>query len=172
MKKLILTLTLVLAGIFTASAQKFALVDMEYILRNIPSYEMASEQLNQLSQRWQREVEAVGKEAETMYQNFLADKVFLTDEQIKAREQEIVNKEKEATDLRFKYFGPEGELYNKRLSLLKPIQDEVYEAIKQVAQQRGYQAILDRASSSNIIFASPSIDISNEVLARLGYGQN
>ncbi len=172
MKNLILTLTLVLAGIFTASAQKFALVDMEYILRNIPSYEMASEQLNQLSQRWQREVEAVGKEAETMYQNFLADKVFLTDEQIKAREQEIVNKEKEATDLRFKYFGPEGELYNKRLSLLKPIQDEVYEAIKQVAQQRGYQAIFDRASSSNIIFASPSIDISNEVLARLGYGQN
>lgn len=172
MKKLILTLTLVLAGIFTASAQKFALVDMEYILRNIPSYEMASEQLNQLSQRWQREVEAVGKEAETMYQNFLADKVFLTDEQIKAREQEIVNKEKEATDLRFKYFGPEGELYNKRLSLLKPIQDEVYEAIKQVAQQRGYQAIFDRASSSNIIFASPSIDISNEVLARLGYGQD
>ena len=172
MKKLILTLTLVLAGIFTASAQKFALVDMEYILRNIPSYEMASEQLNQLSQRWQREVEAVGKEAETMYQNFLADKVFLTDEQIKAREQEIVNKEKEATDLRFKYFGPEGELYNKRLSLLKPIQDEVYEAIKQVAQQRGYQAIFDHASSSNIIFASPSIDISNEVLARLGYGQD
>lgn len=172
MKKLILTLTLIIAGIFTASAQKFALVDMEYILRNIPSYEMASEQLNQLSQRWQREVEAVGKEAETMYQNFLADKVFLTDDQIKAREQEIVNKEKEATDLRYKYFGPEGELYNKRLSLLKPIQDEVYEAIKQVAQQRGYQAIFDRASSSDIIFASPSIDISNEVLNRLGYGQN
>lgn len=172
MKKLILSLTLVIVGIFTASAQKFALVDMEYILRNIPSYEMASEQLNQLSQRWQREVEAVGKEAETMYQNFLADKVFLTDDQIKAREQEIVNKEKEATDLRYKYFGPEGELYNKRLSLLKPIQDEVYEAIKQVAQQRGYQAIFDRASSSDIIFASPSIDISNEVLNRLGYGQN
>lgn len=172
MKKLIITLTLVIAGIFSASAQKFAMVDMEYILRNIPSYEMASEQLNQLSQRWQREVEAVGKEAETMYQNFLADKVFLTDDQIKAREQEIVNKEKEATDLRYKYFGPEGELYNKRLSLLKPIQDEVYEAIKQVAQQRGYQAIFDRASSSNIIFASPSIDISNEVLERLGYGKN
>lgn len=171
MKKLIVTLLLVVAAITSASAQKFAMVDMEYILRNIPSYEMASEQLNQLSQRWQREVEAVGKEAETMYQNFLADKVFLTDDQVKAREQEIVAKEKEATDLRYKYFGPEGELYNKRLSLLKPIQDEVYEAIKQVAQQRGYQAIFDRASSSNIIFASPSIDISNEVLSRLGYTQ-
>lgn len=171
MKKFVIAFLLIIAGIASANAQKFALVDMEYILRNIPSYEMASEQLNQLSQRWQREVEAVGKEAETMYQNFLADKVFLTDDQIKEREQEIVAKEKEATDLRFKYFGPEGELYKKRLSLLKPIQDEVYEAIKQVAQQRGYQAIFDRASSANIIFASPSIDISNEVLARLGYAQ-
>lgn len=171
MRKLVIAFLLIIAGIASANAQKFALVDMEYILRNIPSYEMASEQLNQLSQRWQREVEAVGKEAETMYQNFLADKVFLTDDQIKEREQEIVAKEKEATDLRFKYFGPEGELYKKRLSLLKPIQDEVYEAIKQVAQQRGYQAIFDRASSANIIFASPSIDISNEVLARLGYAQ-
>lgn len=171
MKKILLTLVLAIAGMAAANAQKFAMVDMEYILRNIPSYEMASEQLNQLSQRWQREVEAVGKEAETMYQNFLADKVFLTDDQIRAREQEIVAKEKEATDLRYKYFGPEGELYNKRLALLKPIQDEVYEAIKQVAQQRGYQAIFDRASSTNIIFASPTIDISNEVLARLGYAQ-
>lgn len=171
MKKIIIALIAIVASCAASHAQKFALVDMEYILRNIPSYEMASEQLNQLSQRWQREVEAVGKEAETMYQNFLADKVFLTDDQIRAREQEIVNKEKEATDLRYKYFGPEGELYNKRLSLLKPIQDEVYEAIKQVAQQRGYQAIFDRASSSNIIFASPTIDISNEVLSRLGYAQ-
>ncbi len=171
MKKIIIALIAIVASCVSVQAQKFALVDMEYILRNIPSYEMASEQLNQLSQRWQREVEAVGKEAETMYQNFLADKVFLTDDQIRAREQEIVNKEKEATDLRYKYFGPEGELYNKRLSLLKPIQDEVYEAIKQVAQQRGYQAIFDRASSSNIIFASPTIDISNEVLSRLGYAQ-
>lgn len=171
MKKLVISLLLVIAGIASASAQKFALVDMEYILRNIPSYEMASEQLNQLSQRWQREVEAVGQEAQTMYQNFLADKVFLTDDQIKTREQAIVDKEKEATDLRYKYFGPEGELYQKRVSLLKPIQDEVYEAVKAVAQQRGYQAIFDRASSSNIIFASPSIDVSNEILARLGYAQ-
>ncbi len=172
MKKLAITLLLIFAGIAAASAQKFALVDMEYILKNVPSYEMAGEQLNQLSQRWQREVEAVGKEAETLYQNFLSDKVFLTDDQIKAREQEIVAKEKEATDLRAKYFGPEGELYQKRVSLLKPIQDEVYDAIKQVAQQRGYQTVFDRASSSNIIYASPSIDISNEVLAKLGYANN
>ena len=172
MKKFAILLLAVLAGIAAASAQKFAMVDMEYILKNVPSYEMANEQLNQLSQRWQREVEAVGTEAQTMYQNFLADKVFLTDEQIKKRESEIVAKEKEATDLRCKYFGPEGELYKKRQSLLKPIQDEVYEAIKKVASERSYQAIFDRASSSNIIFASPAIDVSNEVLNKMGYGKN
>ncbi|MGN0209679.1 MAG: OmpH family outer membrane protein [Muribaculaceae bacterium] len=169
MKKFTIVLLLVFAGIASAAAQKFALVDMEYILKNVPAYEMANEQLNQLSQRWQREVEAVAQEAQTLYQNFLADKVFLTDDQVKQREQEIVNKEKEATDLRYKYFGPEGELYQKRVALLKPIQDEVYEAVKQVATQRGYQCIFDRASSSNIIFASPTIDVSNEVLQRLGY---
>ena len=171
MKKLAVTLLLIFAGIAAASAQKFAMVDMEYILRNIPAYEMANEQLNQLSQRWQREVEAVGKEAETMYQTYLADKPFLTEEQAKKREEEIVAKEKEATDLRYKYFGPEGELYKKRQSLLKPIQDEVYNAIKAVAQQRGYQDVFDRASSSEIIFASPTIDISNEVLNKLGYSK-
>ena len=132
---------------------------------------MANEQLNQLSQRWQKEVEAVGKEAETLYQNYLSDKVFLTDEQVKKREEEIVAKEKEATELRYKYFGPEGELYQKRQTLLKPIQDDVYNAIKKVADERGYQAIFDRASSSDIIFASPRIDVSNEVLAKLGYSK-
>ena len=171
MKKYVLVLVAIVASCAGAFAQKYAMVDMEYILRNIPSYEMANEQINQLSQRYQREVEAVGKEAETMYQNFLADKVFLTDDQIKAREAEIVAKEKEATDLRNKYFGPEGELYKKRISLLKPIQDEVYEAVKGVAQQRGYQTIFDRASSSSIIYSSPTIDVSNEVLNRMGYGK-
>ncbi len=169
MKKLALTLLLAVLGVLGASAQKFALVDMEYIFGKVPSYEMATEQLSQLSQRWQREVENLGSEAETMYQSYLADKVFLTDDQQKAREQEIANKEKEATELRFRYFGPEGELYQKRQTLLRPIQDDVYNAIKKVAEERGYQAVFDRASSSDIIYASPRIDISNEVLAKLGY---
>lgn len=171
MKKIAIILAIAIASCISASAQKFALVDMEYILKNVPSYEMANEQLNQLSQRWQKEVEAVGKEAETLYQNYLSDKVFLTDEQVKKREEEIVAKEKEATELRYKYFGPEGELYQKRQTLLKPIQDDVYNAIKKVADERGYQAIFDRASSSDIIFASPRIDVSNEVLAKLGYSK-
>ncbi len=169
MKKFALVLLLTVIGAIGANAQKFALVDMEYIVRNVPSYEMASEQLNQLSQRWQREIENIGTEAQTMYQSYLADKVFLTDDQAKAREQEIANKEKEATELRMRYFGPEGELYQKQQTLLRPIQDDVYNAIKRVAEERGYQAVFDRASSSEIIYASPRIDISNEVLTKLGY---
>ncbi len=171
MKKLILVMAIAFAGIFGANAQKFAMVDMDYILKNVPTYEMANEQLNQLSQRWQKEIEALGKEAETLYQSYMADKVFLTAEQAKKREEEVVAKEKEATELRYKYFGPEGELYKKQQTLLKPVQDDVYNAVKKVAEERGYQAIFDRASASDIIFASPRIDISNEVLAKLGYSK-
>lgn len=171
MKKIAIILALAVIGAVSAQAQKFALVDMEYILKNVPSYEMANEQLNQLSQRWQKEVEAKGKEAENLYQSYLADKVFLTEDQVKVREQEIVAKEKEATELRYKYFGPEGELYQKRQTLLKPIQDDIYNAVKKLAQERGLQAIFDRASASDIIFASPAIDVSNDVLAKMGYSK-
>ena len=169
MKKIALVLVAVLAGMFSASAQKFALVDMEYILKNIPSYEMANEQLNQVSQRWQREVDDLKKEADTMYKNFQSDMVFLTDEQKKKKEAEIVAKEKEASQLQYKYFGPQGELFKKRQSLIKPIQDDIYNACKKVCDERGFQVIFDRASSQSIIFASPRIDVSNEVLEKMGY---
>ena len=171
MKKFALLIVMAVVAVFCAKAQKFALVDMEYILKNVPQYEMANEQLSQLSQRWQKEVEAKGKEAENLYQSYLNDKVFLTEEQVKKREQEVVAKEKEATELRYKYFGPEGELYQKRQTLLKPVQDDVYNAIKKLAQERGFQAIFDRASASDIIFASPAIDVSNDVLAKMGYAK-
>lgn len=171
MKRIVLSLALAIACIIGVSAQKYALVDMEYILKNVPSYEMANEQLNQVSQRWQKEVEAKFKEAETLYKNYQADMVFLTDDQKKKKEEEIVAKEKEATELRNQYFGPEGELYKKRQSLMKPIQDDVYNAIKKVAEERGFQTVFDRASSANIIYASPRIDISNEVLEKLGYSK-
>lgn len=106
-----------------------------------------------------------------MYKNYQSDMVFLTDDQKKKREEAIVAKEKEATDLRYKYFGPEGELYKKRQSLVQPIQEDVYNAVKAVAEEKGYMAIFDRASSQSIVFASPRIDVSNEVLAKLGYSK-
>ncbi len=171
MKKVILSFIAMLAMAFSVNAQKFALVDMEYILKNIPAYEMANEQLNQVSLRWEKEVEDLAKEAETMYRNYQGDMVFLTDEQKKSKEQEILAKEKEASELKYKYFGPQGELFKKRESLIQPIQDDVYNAIKKVSEERGYQAIFDRASSQSIIFASPRIDVSNLVLEKLGYGK-
>lgn len=171
MKKAIITLALAIIGIGAGWAQKYALVDMEYILRNVPAYEMANEQLNQVSQRWEKEVEELSKEAQTMYKNYQSEMVFLTDDQKKKREEEIVAKEKAVSETRYKYFGPEGELYKKRQSLMKPIQEDVYNAVKAVAEEKGYQTIFDRASSQSIIFASPRIDVSNEVLAKLGYSK-
>ena len=155
----------------TTTAQKFALIDMEYILRNIPAYEMTNEQLSQLSKKWQNEIEAIQEEAQNMYKSFQSDLVFLSAEMKTAREEAIVKKEQEAQELKRQYFGADGELYQKRSSLMKPIQDEIYNAAKDVATGNGYQIVIDRASAMSIIFASPQIDISNEVLVKLGYSK-
>lgn len=154
----------------TASAQKFALIDMEYVLSNVPAYERANEQLNQVSKKWQAEVEALNTEAGTMYKNYQNEVVFLSQEQKKKKQEAIMTKEKEASDLKRKYFGPEGELFKKRQSLISPIQDEIYNAVKDISEQRGYSLVVDRSSeSAGIIYGSPKIDISNEVLQKLGY---
>ena len=151
------------------NAQKFALVDMEYILKNIPAYERANEQLTQVSNKWQAEVESLSTEAQTMYKNYQNEVVFWSAEQKKAKQDAIMQKEQAAAQLKQKYFGPEGELYKKRTALMTPIQDEIYNAVKDIADLRGYQLVLDRASDSGIIFGSPRIDISDEVLSKLGY---
>ncbi len=153
----------------TANAQKFALIDMEYVLKNIPAYERANEQLNQVSKKWQAEVEALNTEAATMYKNYQNEVVFLSQENKKLKQEQIMAKEKEAADLKKKYFAPEGELFKKRESLMPPIQEEIYNAVKEIADLRGYSLVLDRASDTAIIFGSPKIDISTEVLEKLGY---
>lgn len=154
------------------SAQKYALVDMEYILGHIPAYERANEQLNQVSKKWQAEVEALNTEAQTMYKNYQNEAVFLSQEQKKKKQDDIMKKEKEASDLKRKYFGPDGELFKKRESLMTPIQEEIYNAVKEIAELRGYSLVIDRASDNGIVFGSPKIDISNEVLQKLGYSAN
>lgn len=153
-----------------ASAQKFVLIDMEYILKNVPAYERAGEQLNQISRKWQAEIEALTQEAQNLYKNYQAEAVLLSAEQKTQREEAIIAKEKEAQELKKKYFGPEGELFKKRESLMQPIQDEIYNAVKDICENKGYSLVLDRASDSGIIFASPKIDISSDVLNKLGYG--
>ena len=168
-RKAIICIICAISGFTSASAQKFALVDMEYILKNIPAYERANEQLNQVSKQWQAEVDALTTEAQTLYKTYQNEVVFLSKEQKQTRQDAIVEKEKQAADLKKKYFGPEGELYKKRSALMSPIQDEIYNAIKDIADLRGYHLVLDRASDSGIIFGSPRIDISSEVLRKLGY---
>lgn len=166
----IFTLLFLAIGL-NAAAQKYALIDMEYILSNIPAYERANEQLNQVSKKWQAEIEALNNQAQTLYKNYQNEAVFLSEAQKKEQEQAIVDKEKEAAELRKKYFGPQGELYKKRVALIEPIQEEIYNAVKGISQSKGYQLVLDRAADNGIIFASPSIDISNDVLSKLGYSR-
>lgn len=169
MKKILLMTAVLFVVCLAANAQKFAFIDMEYILKNIPAYERANEQLNQISKKWQSEVEAVALEAQTLYKNYQSEAVFLSEEQKIKKEEEIVAKEKEAQELKRKYFGPEGELYKKRESLMAPIQDEIYTAVKEISDTKGYSVVVDRASAASVIYASPKIDISNEVLVKLGY---
>ncbi len=169
MKKILMVCVLVVAATVSVMAQKYALIDMDYVLKNIPQYEMANEQLNQISKRWQAEVETLSAEAETMYKNYQSDMVFLTAAQKTAREEAIIAKEKEVQDLRLKYFGPEGELYKKRNALVGHIQDDIYNAVKEIAERNNYAMVIDRASAQSIIFASPKVDISKEVLSKLGY---
>ena len=158
-----------LLSAMTMSAQKFALLDMDYILKNIPAYERANEQLDQVSKKWQAEVEALNTEASTMYKNYQNEIAFLSQEQKKAKQEQIMAKEKAASELKKKYFGPEGELFKKRESLISPIQDDIYNAVKEISDMRGYSLVLDRSSDQGIIFGSPRIDISNDVLQKLGY---
>lgn len=169
MKKIIFAMIMLGACAVGAQAQKVAVIDMEYILKAVPAYETANEQLSQLSTKWQKEVEAILTEVQTMYKNYQTEQVFLSAEMKTKREEAIIAKEKEANELKRKYFGANGELFKKRESLMKPIQDEIYNALQQYCEEKGYQLILDKSSSMGLIFAAPKIDVSDEVLNKLGY---
>ena len=171
MKKLFLLMFVSVFAVLGAAAQKYVTVDMEYILKNIPAYERANEQLNQQSKRWQGEIEEVMQEAETLYKKYQSESAFLSDAQRVKREEEIIAKEKQASELKRSYFGPTGELYKKRESLMAPIQDEVYNAVKEICETKKYTMVIDKSSSASIVYVSPSIDISREVLVKLGYSE-
>jgi outer membrane protein len=152
-----------------AQQQKFAFVDTEYILNNIPAYKSAQAQIDKLSADWQKEIETQYGEVEKLYKNYQAEKVMLSDDMKKKREDEIINKEQAVKELQRKYYGPEGELTKKQQDLVKPIQDQVYKAIKEMAVEGGYTAIFDSSADATILYANPRQDKSDEVLERLGY---
>lgn len=171
MKKLIISLCLFAGIIMGVNAQKFAMVDMEYIMKNIPSFETANDQLNQISKKWQSEVDAQMQEVQKMYKNYQTELVFLSEDMKVKREEEIVTKEKAVQELKRSYFGPEGQLFKKRQSLMKPIQDEVYTAIQEVSKERDLELVFDKSSAMSVIFTSPKIDISDIILQKLGYSK-
>lgn len=157
-----------LALAIPAGAQKIAFVDMAYILKNLPQYETANEQLSMVSRRWQKEIEAAAKEADVLTTNYRTEQVFLSADLKEKREAEILAKEQEVLELKRKYFGAEGELYKKRESLIKPIQDEIYNAIQEIAQEKRYEIVKDKSADPTMIFLSTKLDISDLVLQKLG----
>lgn len=165
MKRLIFTAALAMF-MSTAFAQKFAHVDTEYILGKIPAYQQAQTKLDNYSKQWQQEVETKFNELEEMYKKYQSEADILPEATKTKRENEIIAKEKEAKELQRKYFGSDGELSKKRQELIKPIQDNVYNALKSVATEAGYDYIFDKVTG-DIIYASEKYDESDVVLKKI-----
>jgi outer membrane protein len=169
MKKIIVLTVLVLAASLTGMAQKFAFVDSEYIRNNIPAFTAAQQQLDKLSEGWEKEVADGYAAVEQMYKDYQAEVVLLTQDQKRKREESIIAREKEVKELQNAYFGIEGELFKKREEMVKPIQDEILRAIKEISVEGSYAVIFDTSAGSNILFANPRYDLSDQVLQKLGY---
>lgn len=172
-RTLILTAAM-LCGMMSAQAQimgggqKIVYVDSEYIMSNIPEYGDAQAELEALSAKWQGEVKAIYDKVEEMYSKYQTEMLLLSEEQKRAREQAIINKEQEAKNLQMQYFGSEGQLFQKRAELIQPIQEKVYTAMQEIAQSKNYSFILDLASGTSVLYASDKNDISDDVLDQLG----
>ena len=165
--KNILSIFLLLFAL-NSSAQKFAYVDSEYILERIPEYQSAQDQLEKVSVTWQDEIEQVFQEIDQLYKKFQADQILLTQDMKKKREDEIINKEKQAKELQRKRFGPNGDLFTKRKELVQPIQDRVFNAIKSFSEEKRYDFIFDKSSDLIMLHSNPSLDKSDDILKILG----
>jgi outer membrane protein len=169
MKKLMISVLVLTLFAGSALAQKFAFVDSDYILQNIPSFTAAQTELDKVSEVWETEIAAEYEEIEKMYKTYQSERVLLTDEMKKKREDEIIARERSVKDLQTKYFGPEGDLSKKRQELVKPIQDAIYKAVKELSAEGSYAIIFDTASGASILYSNPRYDLSDEVLKKLGY---
>ena len=170
MKRLLLILALLLP--MTLAAQKYACVNTEYILSNIPDYSRAQSQLDKQSANWQKEVEALFQEIDRLYKTYQQEAYLLPDNLKRKREEELKAKETEARELQNKYFGPGGDLDKKRAELMKPIQDRVYNAIERIANEKSYAFILDKSGSATLLYVNAKYDVSDLVLDMLGYKAN
>ncbi len=171
MKRIFFLIILALVMVAPKSeAQKFAAayLDMQYILKNLPQYETANEQLSMISKRWQKEIDAAQQEVQILTSNYQTEQIFLSADMKKKREDEILEKERYVLELKRKYFGEDGEWYKKRESLLKPIQEEIYNAVQEIANEKKYDIVKDRSADPSLIYMSSRLDISDQVLEKLG----
>lgn len=169
MKKHFFFLLLATALSFSVYGQRFAFVDTEYILDNIPEYKAAEREIEELSIQWQAEIENKFSEVDRLYREYQAEAPLLPEEMKRQREEVIISKEREAKELQVRRFGREGELFAKRQELLQPIQDRVYDAVEQIANRGNYAVIFDKAGGAAMIFSDVRYDLSDDVLQRLGY---
>ena len=168
--KIILLLTITLIAASSMQAQRYAFIDTDYILEQIPAYQEAQAEIDAQAEKWQKQIQARYDEIEKMYTAYKAEQVLLTPDMKKVKEQEIIQKEKNAKDFQKQKFGVEGDLFKLRQELIKPIQESVFEAVQKMAEQKSYAVIFDKAASSSaIIYASPKYDQSEEILQRLGF---
>lgn len=169
MKQVLFALLLIGTMAFTAQAQRFAYVDTEYILGKIPEYKQAQDELDAISGQWKSQIETMYGEIDQMYKKYQAEQYLLDENTKRQREEEIIKKEREVKDYQQSKFGFEGELFQKRQELVKPIQDRVYNAITDLAQTRNFDFIFDKSSSgSNMLYASPKHDQSETIIKALG----
>ena len=168
MKKLILTLTVILSFSAVTLAQKYAFVDSDYVLENIPEYQDALDILDEFSIQWQREIEDKFAEVDGLYKEYQAEAVLLPEDMKRQRENVIIQKEKEAKDLQKQRFGRDGDLFSKRMELIQPIQEKIYNAIEEIAETQNYAFVFDKAGSLTILYAKAKYDLSDEVLDEVG----
>ena len=170
MKKAIVVIIIALCafGSIQAKDNTVAYVDMAYILKNLPQYETANEQLTMIAKRWQKEVDALEQEVRLLTTNYQTEQIFLSEEMRLRREEEILQKEQELIELKRKYFGENGELVKKREALLKPIQDEIYAAIQELANEKHIDVIKDRSADQGLLYMSSKLDYSDQLLQKLG----
>jgi len=150
-------------------AQRYALIDLEYIFERIPAIANTNRTLDALSEQWQAEIDQMVEQVSAMFRSYQADLPNMSAAEKTRRENEIVAKENAIHELRNRYFGPQGELMQRREAVMRPIQDAIFVAVRDISLEQGYMLVIDRASAQSIIFASPMIDISDQVLARLGH---
>ena len=167
---LILAVALMLSS--AVSAQKYAYIDSEYILKNVPEYQDAQNQMDDLSEKWQKEIEAKFADIDVLYKKYQADVVLLPADMKQKREDEIISMEKEVKKFQQEKFGQDGELFQKRQELIKPIQDKIYNALEEIAKAKNYSFVFDKANGASIMYANPKFDISDDVLDELGYSFN